>query len=187
MNHKSTSCLGKDQLARLFELGQENDLTDVISGEDKVNLLWEILEWASVHNEQISTLPDRMIQRAVDWSGLPSVMNEQGCPLLNSKARLFLFERIKKQAKGLVKSTQKKAEREVATVVYYGAIAAALIVHRQKITQSSYDKLNAAFRQLRAMNWLPSDMVHLFMNASEFCEAQIQDESPYHKVNDVRE
>ena len=51
-------------------------------------------------------------------------------------------------------ATATPGKRAAATAVYYAAIGAALVLHRHRITQHSYAKLDEGFAELQDKPWM---------------------------------
>jgi hypothetical protein len=80
---------------------------------------------------------------------------------------------IKDQYKQRAKSRSSEPQREAATVIYYAAIASALLFHEEslarddKITTFSHEELNRHLSGLLNIPWLTSNLVSLFTRARE--------------------
>lgn len=85
--------------------------------------------------------------------------------LLNPKTELSLIKKIKVFAKQLSNSSGDKEEHDAATVIYYAAIAHALVYHEEKITSFSDNELRKAFSKLGREKWVIKSLVELFQKA----------------------
>jgi hypothetical protein len=83
-----------------------------------------------------------------------------------------VVQQIKDHAKELAKGAQSDLQREVATMIYYAAIASALVYHDTVITKRAYGKLHQSFDKLRHKTWLGRGIGDLLRRASEICEAR---------------
>ena len=62
-----------------------------------------------------------------------------------------------------------KAQGAAATTLYYGAIASALVHHRKKITQGSYQNLDESLALLGTKTWMVEELRELFSQARRIC------------------
>lgn len=85
--------------------------------------------------------------------------------LLNSKTELSMIKKIKVFAKQLSNSSGDKAEHDAANVIYYAAIAHALVYHKETITSFSDQELQKAFLKLSREQWVIKSLVELFQKA----------------------
>lgn len=90
--------------------------------------------------------------------------------LLDSSTDLAVLKTLKDYAKALVRRGGPQTKQAAATVVYYGAIASALVFHRRRITEHSYEKLREAYEELERKAWIPSELKDLFQRARSFCK-----------------
>ncbi|MCH8194124.1 MAG: hypothetical protein IIA65_08915 [Planctomycetes bacterium] len=95
-----------------------------------------------------------------------------GTLLCADNTRLDRLEEIKSLAKGQVSDSQDDTRSETAGIVYYAAIAAALVHHQEKITAFSYDELKDLLTSFEAMSWLPAELAELFKQAQTICSKQ---------------
>jgi len=96
--------------------------------------------------------------------------------LLNSKANILVIKSVKDYCKKLTKGAKSKFEHDTAVVIYYLAIASALLFHDKKITTYSYKSLADSFSKLIAEGWLPKDIVKFFEQASQLCQEKDRSE-----------
>lgn len=89
--------------------------------------------------------------------------------LLDSKTDLAVMKALKDYCKALARLAGREARRTAATVIYYAAIANALVFHQHKITQHSYEKLHEAYAELEQKPWIPSELKELFKKAQAIC------------------
>jgi len=160
-----------DIVSRLFKLSLESDsASDNLDDDYKRTLLLRDLL------EDIPPLRSDVLQ------GIPTLLQQlhQALPRLEGKNLGHLLQdpktpidelRIAKDyAKQTTKSTQKDVEYEVAGVVYYAAIAAALVHHGIRISQHSFEQLHASFETLDGKVWILPEFRDLFMHAKEVCK-----------------
>jgi len=89
--------------------------------------------------------------------------------LLHPNTDLAVIKTLKDYGKELVRLRRRETEQAAATVIYYAAIASALVFHRQKITDHSYPKLRKAYAKLGETPWIPSRLKNLFRKAQALC------------------
>ena len=155
---------------RLFGLGlaKPRDKSIDTAGQ-KTDMLYEILT---------SRLP--VDSSVVD--SLPGVVKDL-CPSLNSIAgdtigdllhnpqtELSALKRVKWYAKESGTSVESEAQADVYLVVYYAAIAAALLFHGKKITQHPYEDLQEFFVSFNQEVWVLDEIKDLFRKAHLHCE-----------------
>ena len=89
--------------------------------------------------------------------------------LMNPQTDLVIVRTLKDYAKALSRCGAQAPEHTAAIVVYYAAIASALVFHGKRITRHSYETLRVAFSQLAEKNWLPRELKMLFRSGREAC------------------
>jgi hypothetical protein len=179
--NESTSSFGPEKLARLLKIGieedrQQNQNNSEVTNQDKVDLLHGILKFALVCNGVwIESLPE-ILQRAYLEPG-SYIVGSSECVLANPAISLTMIKRIKHYTKALAKDTYSDPQCEIATVLYYSAIASALVFHNKMITKISYDMLCQSFSNLSSLTWLPPELVKLMQKALQICENKIRREN----------
>lgn len=92
--------------------------------------------------------------------------------LLNDpNSDIDLVRKIKEHGKRLSQAAADDLEQDTANVIYYAAIAHALIFHDTKITNFSYADLQQSFSSLRNIEWVSSDLTDIFLRAGKYCQA----------------
>ena len=81
-----------------------------------------------------------------------------------------VIQAIKDYAGELARGSGPEAKQAAAIVIYYTAIASALVFHNQTITDHPYGKLHQAYTQLGEKAWIPSEVQQLFHKASAVCK-----------------
>ena len=89
--------------------------------------------------------------------------------LANPQTDIELFKKIKRHGKSLSEKSSSEIEHETANVIYYAAIAAALVIHDKKITQFSYKDLRKAYSFFIQTAWISNDLKKLFEKVIEYC------------------
>jgi hypothetical protein len=72
---------------------------------------------------------------------------------------------MKNYGRRLSEQARTESEHHTANVVYYAAIASALVFHEQRITSFSNKELKLSFTLLGKAKWIPSDLSRLFRKA----------------------
>jgi hypothetical protein len=90
--------------------------------------------------------------------------------VLDSKTDPAVIVLLKDYAKELVRRGGPEAKQAAATVIYYAAIAGALVFHQHKISRHSYPTLHEAYADLEREPWVPLDLRRLFRRARTMCQ-----------------
>ena len=89
--------------------------------------------------------------------------------LLDPQADVSALTVLKDYAKELVRRSRSEVTTSVATVLYYAAIASAIVFHDAKITQHDYGQLERSFAELAREPWLTADLQALIAGARQIC------------------
>ena len=81
-----------------------------------------------------------------------------------------VLEVLRDYGKALALRWEEGPEHAVATTIYYAAIAAALIFHRQKIASRPFADLEQTMGLLANTPWMTPSMVVLFSEARRSCQ-----------------
>jgi hypothetical protein len=165
--------LNTENTSRLLGLGldRESDTTSTDPNDQKEQQLLDILRSKLPLRPALEiALPEMAISLAEELESLSG--STLGELLLNSKTYLKLLKKIKDYAKQLGASATGQIEREVMLVVYYAAIAAALIYHDSRISEHSYKDLKTSFNKLLSTTWILPSLTELFEKARLNCEAK---------------
>jgi len=87
--------------------------------------------------------------------------------LLDPGTSIEVLREIKEHHQRVARTARSEAERRIATAVYFGAIASALVFHRQKMTSYSFDKLKQAIHKLLDTPWIDPELKGLLEQASK--------------------
>ncbi len=87
--------------------------------------------------------------------------------LVDPSTPVELLKEIKEYHQRVAKTSHSEAERRVATAVYFGAIASALVFHHQKMTSYSFGKLGQAIHKLLGMPWINPNLKALLEQAGK--------------------
>lgn len=92
--------------------------------------------------------------------------------LLGPHTSLDVLMALKDHAKAQVKSSKQQEMQDVATVVYYAAIACAWVEHQQMISSVSVAQLCAAVKMLSKKHWITPEIKAVFEQALTKCKCQ---------------
>ena len=171
---ETTYGLSPEQLARLLEMGLNKE-DDRQSGKDSSTR-------ADVLEKMLTS--DLSLDPAVPES-LPAVLKRPceelpgatgrtlGQLLLNPQCDLGILRTLKDYGKALSGASHPEAEQAAAVVIYYAAIASALLFHGQRITQHSWGKLRDAYAQLNRKSWITAELKELFQKARVLCQQKM--------------
>ena len=166
----STFGLDREKLAKLWGMGQ--DAPDVQEDVDLEARKAELLQ---------GQLTESLSLEAGISQILPNIVNAvfeklkpfMGCShrhlLTNPETDISALEAIKDLYKERAESASSELQREVATVLYYLAIGAALAHYDVRITKLSYTTLRQSFAALSKHDWFPEDLKRLADDAHECC------------------
>ena len=167
----TTFGLGRDKLARILGICAEPEAhgDQMHREQKKTELLQQRLAQALPSDTRtIESLPKILgkLRQAIS-----SVASEPiGKLLLNPKTELKLIKQVKAYAKSLSKNAQGESEYQTASMIYYCALAHALVFHNKKITRYTYDELGESFSYLTRETWIPNDLLGLLTKAKQHCE-----------------
>ena len=96
--------------------------------------------------------------------------NTIGQMLVDSQTDIYLVRKIKEYGKKRSTSEIKPHQRDAAIVIYYAAIANALVYHEVRITASGHEDLDSGLALLLEKAWLDSALAELFKKARQVCQ-----------------
>ncbi len=167
---ETTYGLSPKHLARLLAIGLEKD-----DGENKLgDTRTPAEELEEILSRRLSldpATPDSMpaILNRPCGELLPAAGRSMGNVLLDPATDLAIIRTLKDYGKQLVRRGL-EGKRAAAIVIYYAAIASALLFHNHKITQHSYEKLEKAYTDLEQKPWVPPELKELFQKARTLCQ-----------------
>ena len=170
MKDNTTYGLSPEQLARLLAIGlQDPDRASRahLTGTPADMLRDMLADDLSLDPTVSDSLP-AVLKRPCDEM-LASAGRPLGYLLLNRTTDLAVLKTLKDYAKELVSRGESKAGKAAATVIYYAAIASALVFHGSKITRHSCGALQKSYKDLERKEWIPSDSKDLFKKAKAVC------------------
>jgi hypothetical protein len=169
----TTFGLTATKISRLLALSQEPESAAPSrkADQEKAQRLTDFLTHVpALTGDTLNALPTLLQQMC---RKMPRLEGESfGTRLFADNTPLDQLEEIKSLAKGQVSDIQDEARAETAGIVYYAAIAAALVHHQEKITAFSYDELKDLLARFEAMTWLPAELTELFQQAQAVCSKQ---------------
>jgi len=168
--------LGPDELVRLWDIG--SDLGEGTETPEENQRKAELLhDWLAsplpVGSDVLQLLPailSRLCQELEPFTG-----QSLGSLLVEPSTDIDTLKKIKDISKTVVQRARTETASEAATAVYYGAIAAALLFHAQKITSFSYRSLQESFAVLSESGWVHPDLIQLLGQALEVCQQKTKD------------
>ncbi|MBN2314338.1 MAG: hypothetical protein JXM79_10440 [Sedimentisphaerales bacterium] len=173
----TTFGLSHEKLARLWEVGDDPPTHQ--EGLTKEQRRAELLCDRLAEPLQFDPTAGRLLPttlRYVLGQFSPFVNCAVGALLLDPGTDPSVIWRIKEQYRAKAESCPSELERQVATVIYYAAIASALLFHEEtlfrenRITLFSYRELEEHFSHLVNNDWLTHDLVSLFTRAHIGCQ-----------------
>ena len=172
-DESSTFGLNREKLSKLWKMGD-----DIIHDEEEA-------EETDAETRKAELLQDRLAESVPLNAGmrdmLPDVFNvvcenlrpfadcSFGDLLADPQTDLSMLESIKDLHKEQAQSATSDLAREMASIIYYMAIASALVHHHSRITKFSYEDLAQTFVELSERKWLLPDIVSLFRRAYDHC------------------
>jgi hypothetical protein len=172
MKEKSTSFgLAPEQIQRLLKIGEDTKDSDrkMNRTENKRQLLRRQLTGTLPLDEsQVKVLP-AVLGQLCHTMGL--LAGETILTLVKDPSiDISLIGKIKQYGRDLAARAKSEDQREVATAIYFAAIANAMTFHDSKISQFSYRKLEKAFSRLIKEKWISSELRVLFTKAHKVCK-----------------
>jgi hypothetical protein len=129
-------------------------------------LMDHYLEQPVVLEPQIAREPGSVLAHVTREISAQAGCSVKKC-LLDPNSPVSLLTQIKDRYQRTAKKGQREADRRVATVVCFGAIASALVFRREKISSYSYRELKDAISKLHDKTWIDPALMALFKRASQ--------------------
>jgi len=176
---KETTTFGlkSQKLAQLWNIRSEEEegTNKDIKDKTKAELLCDRLaQKISIENFLAQILPKAFAETCKNIQ--PFTGNSYGVLLNDPLTEIIILKKIKEENKKLAQHKNSDIEYEIITVIYYAAIASALVYHDQKITSFSYDHLKDKYISLLNNTWLTADLRNLFQEALNSCSRKLQSE-----------
>lgn len=169
MNKDSLLGLDPKRIGRLFGITFDSHTQDIAGPDDSTSGLLQACLAATASAETEGT---------GSWPGVIATLQEDpgfdpgrslGDVLMDPTSDLDAVRKIRRYAKRRASREDSEAERNVATTIYFAAIASALLFHGVKITTYPYETLEASFNKLIAKRWMPAELAQFFVKAREAC------------------
>ena len=177
MNESSIpSDLSPEKVGRLLKIYTEREerADSTSSDQQKTLLLKSYLSDALPLSSQVlQSLPVLMQQIYSEASRLEGQSLYE--LLLDPNTALDHLRVVKELTKKKVDSAQTRDEKEVAEILYYAAIAAAVAYHDETISKKSYGKLKEALEYLSNKEWVFTELKELFIAARNKCTQLLSD------------
>ena len=157
-------------LARVLGIGVDAADDEVTPGLARRKLLLAILDGPPPQAATDARAHDDPAGGASSDALSSDAKRALGEVLLDEDTELDVFKAIKDYAKGLGDRQESQTERGVLLVVYFAAIASALVFHGEKITTHSQPDLAAFLDRLAGSDWVPGDLAQLFIRAHKLCQ-----------------
>lgn len=177
-----------DEKKTLFEL-KPNKLAEILNvcseGQNNAENIPESQQKAELLQDRLSeTLMSGSLKKSslrkelVDLCTMAGIASTESIRnlLTNPNTDKELIDKIKRHGKRLSQTNSSQVEHETANVIYYAAIASALVFHHEKITQFSYKNLEEAFTVFIETEWISKDLQGLFEKATVYCRGKINNE-----------
>ncbi len=171
MSEKSkTFGLSPEKIAELLRMGaDEHNYEKAISAEQKKAelLVDRLTEPLPLSPSIMKLLPDisSLLTGVVGGCDSESIGNLLKSP----EVEISVLRKIKNYNNDLSKCAESKIKRDVAVVLYYGALASALVIYNKRISRFSYKNMERSFSSLIGKSWITTDLVKLFTKAREIC------------------
>jgi hypothetical protein len=167
--------LGGAQLAALLRVGLEPESSETDSGRSVASLLEAKL--ASELPLEVSLADSLPAVLGVPCESMDRYRGRSTAELLSDpQVDLNALTTLKDYAKELVRRSRSEVTTDVATVLYYAAIAAALVFHDARITQHDYRQLERSFDELAREPWLAANLQALIAGARQICAMKGREE-----------
>ncbi len=164
-DHRSTAFgLPPETLARLLGLGEPATPTDPVSRRGRL-LTSRLKAPLPLRPDVVERLPELLAQLCrklapMDGRTLHELLMDPETP---TDVHVEVKDHFKKQAA----AASDPDDHAVAIVVYFAAIASALVVQDRRISTQGLDTLGSAFDNLHDKAWVPRWLAELFARASE--------------------
>jgi hypothetical protein len=113
----------------------------------------------AIINDYVSALIDSAMNKSISHY------------LFDETTPLSILKKIKAYGAQCSRNACSDTEKESANVIYYAAIAAALIHKEQRITTFTCNELAASFTTLMNLDWITTALYHHFRQARATCKA----------------
>jgi hypothetical protein len=172
----STFGLNRDKLGKLWEMGEERprDEKEADTRTRKAELLQDQLAESLPLNAGMQHLLPKVFT-AVCRKLKPFTGNSFKELIMDPRTDPLILETIKDFHKKQAESATSDLNQEIAAIIYYLAIASALVYHDTRITKFPYKELARTFAELNESNWLLPDIKNLFGQAYNLCIQRLRE------------
>jgi hypothetical protein len=171
---KFTSGLELEALGKLFKICSEKEQKGRVlnSNQERAELLLDHLA-RTIQLDTLKNVPlSEDIKHLSEISGISSGTTIRDL-LTNSEMDQILIRKLKDTYKRLAQSDCSKAEKDVASAIYYAAIGHAIIYRGTRITSFSYKELTEYFSKFSKKKWIPQNLSKMYKEAKEYCVRRI--------------
>lgn len=173
---KTAFGLSPEKLVEFMRLGEgeEQSQPKKAINEDKTRLLGDRLRaplpFGYRGADRVSALAKQLYEETLILAG-----RTIGDLIMNPETDPVVLGDVKDYAKYQSEIADSEAEKETAIVVYYHAIASALVYHDQKITTYSYRELDKFFSLMMSKKWILPKIHNMFNKAQRICRQKADD------------
>lgn len=160
--------LNDGQKSRLlgFALDADRPVPPPDENEQRGDLLYDLLR-CPLPVREVACNPSVPAANS-SHGGLRSVFGPSIRELLqDSKTDVAVLQRIKEYAKTLGRNARSEVEKDVFLAVYFAAIAAAIVLHDERITEHTAPDLAQFLDSFAQAAWMPTDLADLLRRARE--------------------
>jgi len=153
------------ELLRIADDPVETPAPDVLRGEELEGLLAEARPRHACLGQSLPACIDRM-----DAPG-PAEAGETLAQLFAAeRADIYLIRTIKEEFKRRAAAEPDPVRRDALVVVYYAAIAQALVGHGLRLTRRSHGEMHQSLSLLLEKTWIDAALKELFQKACRLCQ-----------------
>ena len=174
----TTFGLKPDKLAELWKVGDDVAMnTDTPNqNELRADLLRDRLAQKLPLDQVVARILPKALSQVCEEIQ-PFDGNSFGLLLNDPSTDITIIKGIKDNSKKRSQHVSSESEQIVMAVIYYAAIASALVYHGQQITSFSYHELHEKYESLLEHKWLTPDLQSLFREARDRCVDKETDEN----------
>ena len=167
----TTTGLGRDKLKKILHICSEGDADgkEISLDEQRSELLLDWLAKPIPLDKPDSKVVPENLSKLCDISGLLSSDRLKDL-IFSPETDISLLNKVKEYYKDLSNATNSKTEHDVATAIYYAAIASMLVFHDIKATTFSYKDLEKWFVVFSRKKWITKSLADLFERAYQHCK-----------------
>jgi len=170
MREDTTYDITPKATARFLSIGMEskNIRGDLRASPSPAKLLQDMLaNEPPLHPTMPGSVP-AVLNRPCDEL-LPAAGRSMCDLLTGSKTDPAVITTLKDYAKELVRRGALQTQKAVGIVIYYAAIANALVFQGKRITTHPYENLREAYTELKGKPWISKELKGLFQKAGDVC------------------